>query len=709
MEPPSAFLCSIGLKIMKDPVIDPDGNSYEKDEIEKWLSIHNTSPITRNPMTINDLRPNRALKESIENYIKDNDGLGNINNTITELPKLEQETDLSIKLCISENDMYVSIIPPMEGTRTPVDICCVIDTSGSMGVETEVKLDDGTVERNGLSVLDVVKHAVKTVVSSLNSNDRISIVSFSDRAVIQLNSTEMSPAGKAHAHKVIDDLIPCGMTNLWDGVRQGIKTISDSNNERMKFVYVLTDGEPTIVPPRGHIPMIKNLLDNSEVSPCILNTFGFGYKLDSELLYDISKLGKGQYAYIPDAAMVGTVFIHSISNALATVARNVKIVLNHDTEVVTTMDVPSVQYGQSRDIVIELPSKEITSVTLIYDTFKGQQQKQIDCNIINGDFSKSHKIRNDIVNTIKDTIKNTIVNCSVDPINPILELITKIKDSMSESEEDEAIKAYLTDLEGEITLAFSLKYYNRWGKHYLRSIVSAYDAQQCNNFKDPGVQTFGGELFKKIRIEIDDIFNNLPPPKPSCNAIGINSIHNSIHNSNYNIAPMVSMVSYNSQRSVCFAEGCKVLMNDGTEKKVQDIRKYDIVASGAIIQCVTKTIIPEGKMDLVVFEDGLQITPWHPINVNNNWKFPKDVGSIKTIDVNAVYNFVLNEDHTVIVNNVTCVTLGHGFTDDVCVHPFFGTQEVIKALDNLSGYDEGFVNITGITRDNITGLVNGFV
>ena len=39
--------------------------------------------------------------------------------------------------------------------------------------------------------------------------------------------------------------------------------------------------------------------------------------------------------------------------------------------------------------------------------------------------------------------------------------------------------------------------------------------QQRNNFKDPGVQHYGGAFFSKIADEADEIFLSLPPPKPS--------------------------------------------------------------------------------------------------------------------------------------------------------------------------------------------------
>lgn len=51
---------------MRDPVVDPEGNSYERAAIVAWVTREGTSPITRRPLTVAQLAPNRALKEIIE-------------------------------------------------------------------------------------------------------------------------------------------------------------------------------------------------------------------------------------------------------------------------------------------------------------------------------------------------------------------------------------------------------------------------------------------------------------------------------------------------------------------------------------------------------------------------------------------------------------------------------------------------------------------
>lgn len=64
----------------------------------------------------------------------------------------------------------------------PVDIVCVVDVSGSMGAEATLINEKGKKECFGLTILDIVKHAVKTIINCLEYYDRIALVAFSDNA-----------------------------------------------------------------------------------------------------------------------------------------------------------------------------------------------------------------------------------------------------------------------------------------------------------------------------------------------------------------------------------------------------------------------------------------------------------------------------------------------------------------------------------------------
>jgi len=62
---PDSFYCSITQEIMVNPVIDPEGNSYEREAIRKWIVSNGMSPITRSPLTEDQLYENNALRSLI--------------------------------------------------------------------------------------------------------------------------------------------------------------------------------------------------------------------------------------------------------------------------------------------------------------------------------------------------------------------------------------------------------------------------------------------------------------------------------------------------------------------------------------------------------------------------------------------------------------------------------------------------------------------
>jgi hypothetical protein len=59
---PEAFYCPITLSLMHQPVIDPQGCTYEKVAIHKWIDVNGDSPVTRESLSIDQLVSNHALE-----------------------------------------------------------------------------------------------------------------------------------------------------------------------------------------------------------------------------------------------------------------------------------------------------------------------------------------------------------------------------------------------------------------------------------------------------------------------------------------------------------------------------------------------------------------------------------------------------------------------------------------------------------------------
>jgi tRNA A-37 threonylcarbamoyl transferase component Bud32 len=66
--------CPITYELFVHPVLAEDGYTYEQSAIERWIEEHGTSPMTRDPMTIAGLRPNRAIRDAVQEFRTTNGG-----------------------------------------------------------------------------------------------------------------------------------------------------------------------------------------------------------------------------------------------------------------------------------------------------------------------------------------------------------------------------------------------------------------------------------------------------------------------------------------------------------------------------------------------------------------------------------------------------------------------------------------------------------
>jgi U-box domain len=63
---PDGFYCPITAEVMVDPVISPDGHTFERMAIEHWVRANGTNPISRDPLPLKNLRRNNNLYDLIQ-------------------------------------------------------------------------------------------------------------------------------------------------------------------------------------------------------------------------------------------------------------------------------------------------------------------------------------------------------------------------------------------------------------------------------------------------------------------------------------------------------------------------------------------------------------------------------------------------------------------------------------------------------------------
>ena len=196
-EIPDEFICPITLCIMKDPVIMPDGQTYEREAIANHLKASPLSPITRKPLNMKDATPNYALKNMIEKFLNG----GKIPEKKEEMAQeINKDQKTKIKLFKAEviddpkdnKNVFVNISLESEKvkSRKPLVLISMIDVSGSMSISSSQDMKGG--EDVGISRLGLVKHSLKTVASILSKDDRMSLITFDNEAELCLEPTNMN-------------------------------------------------------------------------------------------------------------------------------------------------------------------------------------------------------------------------------------------------------------------------------------------------------------------------------------------------------------------------------------------------------------------------------------------------------------------------------------------------------------------------------------
>jgi uncharacterized protein YegL len=682
------ILCPITGEAIKEPVTTPGRHTYEGDAIRRWVTLRHTSPLTQRPVQLEDLAPNYALVEAMEqgaNVIEP------VNEPINEPVVHTKGQELICSVEFGENSSVSVIAPDIEGV--PCAVALVIDISGSMTTAVKVKHANGSEECHGLSQLDITKHGARTIVQNMRSTDYISIVSYSSNARVELPLTKMTDAGKALAVNAINNLRTEGMTNIWDGLRCGIDEVCKSDKNVHRTVMLLTDGQPNQNPPSGIMNTLKRYVERTECD-VVIDTFGFGYNLDSTLLNEIAVYGNGNYAFIPDGTMVGTIFVDAISNTLTTLARNVSVHVEDNVEVVgdyplthtwgKSINLGTVRGGQAKTVVFRnLSPKSYIVVTYNnFSTDKFTDKLQMADNNTLGELER--------LNTV-DAMKRAYNYGISEQFGEAENALTQCVVTRPELKKD---------LEGQAKESVSRRdWFNRWGKHYLLSLISAHLHCRCNNFKD-GVQVYGGNQFQKVRQDAEDVFLGLPPPKPT------------VRGYTHTQVSTCSFSAYHDSGGVCVTGKCTVEMADGTKVQIKNLSKGDVVRTSegkATVQCLLKTTEYIGPMVSIETKSNcLEITPWHPVRMNNTWAFPAYLDEVYKF-MGTVYNLILDNGHTVFIEGIECVTLGHNFEGEVIGHNYFGSQKVINDLKKFPGWNNGFIAIPShyTRRDKETGVING--
>ena len=255
----------------------------------------------------------------------------------------------------SQRQLSVSVSAEGEGAQAPLNLCFVLDRSGSM-MGTPLK---------------TVKDAAHRIIDRLTERDRISIIAFDHKAEV-LVKNQLATDLDAIKRRV-DGLRAGGGTCIDDGLKLGISELAEEKEDFVSQLLLLTDGENE----HGDNDRAMKLADVATGYNLTVSTLGFGDHWNQDVLEQIADAGGGSLNYIQHAeeaiATFGRLFTRIQSVGLTNSFLNIELAdgtrladLKPVAQVAPeTVELPTVQEGNQAIIRIGDLMKDEPRVILL--------------------------------------------------------------------------------------------------------------------------------------------------------------------------------------------------------------------------------------------------------------------------------------------------------------------------------------------------------
>jgi len=201
--------------------------------------------------------------------------------------------------------------------RKNANLVFLVDVSGSM---------------QSADKLELAKRALRVLVDNLKDGDTVSLVTYAGSTRVVLPPTGLEK--KAEIISALEDLRAGGSTAMASGMQLAYKLAAQTlTPNSLSRVIVLSDGDANIGNVSHH-EMLKEIAGKVKEG-VTMSTIGFGmgnYK--DSLMEQLANKGNGNYFYIDGISQARRVFQEQLGGTLEVVAKDVKIQVDFDPEVV---------------------------------------------------------------------------------------------------------------------------------------------------------------------------------------------------------------------------------------------------------------------------------------------------------------------------------------------------------------------------------------
>ena len=364
------------------------------------------------------------------------------------------------------------------------------------------------------------------------------------------------------------------------------------------------------------------------------------------------------------------------------------------------IDSRAILYGQPREFIVEFEQDivDFDSSDVAFIDNKGNIKSSAGKPIVSQLEIEKTLILSKLADCLESTWENTGDNIASHVID-FVDDVEKNTDLLPETKNSEWWKLAKTDIHNQILLGLQDKHYLVWGRKYIYAYYCALQFQQCNNFKDKLMSTFGSSKTRDLLEKIEEFYMDIPPPKTrKMQAVSRNDF---------------ITTSYNASGGCVHGDTLVTIMD---KLVVKNIKASEVKPDMLILTRNTQTkCIEWGGVEfitkltyngnLIWYDNDIALTAWHPVwnYQTGGYVFPnQDSRKTDTQPMSCghwnpiapeVFDFVLDNRGDVILGDLSLpsdqklcmITLGHGITNDpVANHDYFGTERVVNDLRKIS-------------------------
>lgn len=201
--------------------------------------------------------------------------------------------------------------------RPAANLVFLVDVSGSM---------------NSPDKIGLLKSSLKLLTKQMTAEDRVSMVVYAGAAGVVLEPTAGN--NQAKIAEALDKLSAGGSTNGAAGIHLAYQ-LAEQNlvKDGINRILIATDGDFNVG--TTNFEALKELVEEKRNKGVSLTTLGFGTgNYNDHLMEQLADVGNGNYAYIDTIKEANKVLVNQINSTLFTIAKDVKIQVEFNPELV---------------------------------------------------------------------------------------------------------------------------------------------------------------------------------------------------------------------------------------------------------------------------------------------------------------------------------------------------------------------------------------